>query len=131
MSTLSTHALDTASGRPAAGLRLILEQQQQPEQWRAFAGAHFAQAATEPDWTLLARGVTNADGRCPDLLPAGTQLAPGIYRASFDTAGYFAARGLQGFYPLAQITFEILAADEHYHVPLLLSPFGFSTYRGS
>ena len=131
MSTLSTHALDTATGRPAAGLRLILEHQQQPEQWRAFASEHFLQAAAEPVWTLLARGVTNADGRCPDLLPAGAQLAVGIYRVSFDTAGYFAVRELQGFYPLAQITFEILATDEHYHVPLLLSPFCFSTYRGS
>jgi 5-hydroxyisourate hydrolase len=131
MSTLSTHALDTASGRPAAGLRLVLEQQPQPETWQAFATEYFGQAVTEPGWILLARGVTNADGRCPDLLPAGTQLTPGIYRVSFDTAGYFAARDLRGFYPLAQITFEILATDEHYHVPLLLSPFGFSTYRGS
>lgn len=134
MSTLSTHALDTATGRPASGLRLMLEKQEQPEAWRNYC--HARAEGTEPTgpkpaWTTLARGVTNSDGRCPELLPPGTQLPPGIYRMDFDTAGYLNDRGQSGFYPIAQIIFEITADNEHYHIPLLLSPFGFSTYRGS
>jgi 5-hydroxyisourate hydrolase len=134
MSTLSTHALDTATGRPASGLRLMLEKQEQPEAWRAYCNARAEgtePTGPKPQWTTLGRGVTNGDGRCPDLLPTGTQLAPGIYRMDFDTSGYLKDRGQSGFYPIAQIVFEITADDEHYHIPLLLSPFGFSTYRGS
>ena len=114
MSTLSTHVLDTSAGRPAAGISLLLE-------------------ARAPDggWRALARGVTNDDGRVKDLLPAGTRLEAGVYRLTFDTAGYWRAKGTRGFYPDVVISFELQAPDEHYHVPLLLSPFGFSTYRGS
>jgi 5-hydroxyisourate hydrolase len=113
MSTLSTHVLDVAVGKPAPGLSILLE---------AVLGSGFRE---------LARGTTNNDGRVKDFLPAGAALGPGLYRLTFDTAGYFAARGTKGFYPYVHITFELGAADEHYHVPLLLSPWGFSTYRGS
>lgn len=132
MNTLSTHALDTASGRPAAGLPLMLEKQANAEAWKAYCQARLAgESADKPAWETLAKGVTNDDGRCPDLLPAGTQLTPGIYRMDFDTARYFADRQIEGFYPLVQVIFEITAQDEHYHIPLLLSPYGYSTYRGS
>ncbi len=113
MSTLSTHVLDTSTGRPAARLPVLLE-------------------AVEPSGHReLARGVTNDDGRVKDFLPQGTRLQAGLYRLTFDTAAYFGATGTRGFYPYVHITFELGDADEHYHVPLLLSPWGFSTYRGS
>lgn len=132
MSTLSTHVLDTAQGKPAAGLVLMLEKQEQPEAWLAYCQARLrGENFDKPVWKRLAQGKTNEDGRCPELLPLGTQLEPGVYRLDFDTAAYFSTQGIQGFYPLVQITFEILRPDEHYHVPLLISPFGFSTYRGS
>lgn len=113
MSTLSTHVLDVSRGRPAAQLPIVLEAQEN--------GA----------WRELSRGVTNEDGRIKDFLPPGTRLAAGIYRLTFDTGAYFKARNERGFYPNVVVTFELSAPDEHYHVPLLLSPFGFSTYRGS
>ena len=113
MSTLSTHVLDTSTGRPAEGLSLVLE---------ARAGETFLE---------LFRGVTNADGRVKDLSGAATKLGPGVYRLTFDTGAWFQARGQKGFYPYVQVVFEVAATDEHYHVPLLLSPYGFSTYRGS
>lgn len=113
MSSLSTHVLDIAVGKPAEGIRIELELQD-GQGWRA-----------------LANGVTNADGRVKDFLPAGEALRPGIYRITFQTGPYYAAKGQRCFYPYASIAFEIFAAGEHYHVPLLLSPYGFSTYRGS
>lgn len=136
MSTLSTHALDTASGKPAAGLPLLLEQQSDAGAWMQYQQNRIkgilSEAATAPVWQVLAQGLTNTDGRCPDLFSEGqNQLQPGIYRMSFDTAHYFTQHGLTGFYPRVEVIFEIHDADEHYHVPLLISPFGFSTYRGS
>ncbi len=82
-------------------------------------------------YRLLGQGQTDADGRLRTLLPGGTALTPGIYRLTFDTAAYFQTLGITGFYPEVAVTFELTAPGEHYHVPLLLSPFGFSTYRGS
>ncbi|RKH06146.1 hydroxyisourate hydrolase [Corallococcus praedator] len=114
MSTLSTHVLDTSTGRPAEGLTLVLEAR-----------------ATGESFLELSRGVTNADGRVKDLLGTASKLAPGVYRLTFDTGAWFQSRGQKGFYPYVQVVFEITATDEHYHVPLLLSPYGFSTYRGS
>lgn len=105
MTTLSTHVLDTSLGRPAARVRVILE----------------------GDGGQLAEAVTDADGRATDL---GGGLAPGTYSLRFDSGGYFAARGIDGFYPEVLVTFTISGAG-HVHVPLLLSPFGYSTYRGS
>lgn len=132
MSTLSTHALDTASGRPAAGLPLMLEYQPDTLAWKQFCQDRYAgKPSAKPPWEFVARGVTNGDGRCPDLLAKDTVISPGIYRMNFDTAAYLAKHEREGFYPLVQIIFEIRAEDEHYHIPLLLSPYGYSTYRGS
>jgi 5-hydroxyisourate hydrolase len=136
MSTLSTHALDTASGKPAEGLPLLLEQQSDTEGWKQYQHQRIAgtlsEASSAPVWQELAQGITNSDGRCPELFSEGeNQLEPGIYRMSFDTAHYFAKHKLTGFYPRVEVIFEIHHTDQHYHVPLLISPFGFSTYRGS
>ena len=113
MSGLSTHVLDTAVGRPAAGLPVRLEVQR---------GDAFVE---------LARATTNADGRVAPLLPAGTTLEAATYRLTFDTAAYHAARGSEGFYPYVSIVFTVRDPGQHHHVPLLLSPYGYSTYRGS
>lgn len=113
-SPITTHVLDTALGKPAAGVRVQL----------CVRGAHGA-------WTALAEGVTNEDGRIGDLLPAGAPIAPGIYQATFDTLGYFERLGQSSFFPSVSIVFEICDPAQHYHVPLLLSPYGYSTYRGS
>ena len=112
MSTISTHVLDTARGCPAGGMEITLERMQ--------AGA----------WTRQGGGTTNDDGRVGALLLDG-RIAPGVYRMTFDTGGYHRSLDIDGFYPEVQVCFEIAASDEHYHVPLLISPFGFSTYRGS
>lgn len=111
-SPITTHVLDTARGCPAAGVPVRLEQS---------VGEGF-----QP----LAAGTTNSDGRVADLLPPGT-LSPGVYRITFDTDAYYTALGIAGFYPYAQIVFVVRDVSQHYHVPLLLSPFGYSTYRGS
>ena len=113
MSSISTHVLDTAHGRPAAGVAVTLE------------------AATADGWRRKGASVTNHDGRAPDLLRAGEALAPGTHRLTFDTGAWFAERGVSAFYPYVTVTFEVAGGDGHYHVPLLLSPFGYSTYRGS
>jgi len=112
MSPITTHALDTRSGRPAAGLPISLS------------------LLSEGVWRELASGQTNEDGRITDLLKPGS-LTPGVYQMRFDTGAYHRALEIDGFYPEALITFEIKRVDEHYHIPLLLSPFGYSTYRGS
>lgn len=109
MSTLSTHVLDTALGRPAAGVPVRLE--------RSDGGPPLAEA------------VTGKDGRVAALGPA--DLAAGAYRVVFDTGAYFARAGQRAFYPEVAISFLVEAADGHYHVPLVLSPFGYATYRGS
>ncbi|MDB5096592.1 MAG: transthyretin family protein [Cyanobacteria bacterium RYN_339] len=114
MNTISTHILDTARGVPAAGVPLKLERE-----------------AADGSFGPFAQGVTDADGRVKDLLPKGEGLAAGVYRMSFDTSAYFALTQQEGFYPLVQVQFTVRTSDQHYHVPLLLSPFGFSTYRGS
>ena len=109
MSSVSTHVLDTALGKPAAGIHAILEVQMQPGQW-----------------TQLGHTATDADGRVTSFVPPDASLAPGVYRLCFDTGAY-----QTGFYPEVIITFRIDSPEQHYHVPLLLSPFGYSTYRGS
>jgi 5-hydroxyisourate hydrolase len=113
MSPITTHVLDTAQGRPAAGLRVLLEI-----------------GGTKGRFRAVARGTTDANGRLGDLLPEGS-LRRGTYRLTFDTARYYRARGVRGFYPSVSVLFEIHEPRQHYHVPLLLSPFGYSTYRGS
>jgi 5-hydroxyisourate hydrolase len=114
MSPITTHVLDTANGRPAAGMAVAL---------------HFL--AADGNATELGRGETDADGRLRTLLPAGAAIAPGTYRLSFDTGGWYAARGESSFYPRVRILFSVSDPAAHYHVPLLLSPYGYSTYRGS
>ena len=111
-SPITTHVLDTSLGKPAAGVAVTLYR----------IGKH---DELEP----LATGVTNSDGRVMDLV--SEELALGVYQLAFDTAEYFAQLGIESFYPKVMIQFEIKDASEHYHVPLLLSPFGYSTYRGS
>ncbi|TXT07108.1 hypothetical protein VHUM_03278 [Vanrija humicola] len=79
----------------------------------------------------LANGVTDADGRCSTLLDGNTLLKPGLYRMTFLTQEYFIARGVETFYPVVEITFNYVDPSQHYHVPLLMSPFSYTTYRGS
>jgi 5-hydroxyisourate hydrolase len=114
MSTISTHVLDTALGRPAAGVRVILEQ-------------------TDDTGVVVSLGVgeTDGDGRLRDLIPAGQRLGPGIYRLRFDVGAYFALTKRETFYPSVMVEFSVTGPAAHYHVPLLVSPFGYSTYRGS
>ena len=114
--TLSTHVLDATTGRPAAGVRVLLER------WSADAWAPVGSGLTGPDGRL--------DGRGGGWLPAG-EPARGVYRITFSSGSYFADRGTASFYPEITVAFEVSSPGEHYHVPLLLSPFAYSTYRGS
>jgi 5-hydroxyisourate hydrolase len=113
VSGITTHVLDTARGRPAHGVPVILE------------------VKTKDAWRELGRAATDADGRVRRLLPEGEALTAGTYRLTFLTQVYFDALGIEGFYPEAAIVFAVRDPDQHYHVPLLLAPFGYSTYRGS
>jgi 5-hydroxyisourate hydrolase len=113
MSAITTHILDVARGRPAAGVPVILE---------ARRGDRFVE---------LGHGTTDDDGRCKTLLADDQRPGAGVYRLRFETGAYFAARGEAHFHPFVELAFTVESPDEHYHVPLLLSPFGFTTYRGS
>jgi 5-hydroxyisourate hydrolase len=106
--TLSTHVLDASLGRPAVGVAVRLER----------------------DGTVVGEGVTDGDGRLRDWLPDGEPGA-GVHRLVFATGDYFAARGVAAFYPEVVVAFTVADPAQHYHVPLLLSPFAYSTYRGS
>ena len=112
---ISTHVLDTARGRPAVGVPVALT----------------AVGANSSSTREIARATTDADGRARDLGPGGMALRAGTYRLTFDTAVYFAALGVESFYPEVVVTFVVRDASQHYHVPLLLSAYGYSTYRGS
>lgn len=112
MSHITTHILDTSKGRPAAGISVFLFQQ------------------TGEEWKQLALAHTNSDGRIPTLLAEDIILEPDTYKLRFETKEYFEKQGIQSFYPFVEITFMV-TGPEHYHVPLLLNPFGYSTYRGS
>jgi 5-hydroxyisourate hydrolase len=114
MSAITTHVLDTSRGRPAENVPIILEIQSAPG-----------------DWEALGKGTTDKDGRLTDLLPQGQALQSGVYRLTFDTRSYYSAQDSRSFYPKVSIIFEVLDATQHYHVPLLLSPYGYTTYRGS
>jgi len=113
MSQITTHVLDTAIGKPAAGIDLTL--------------SHLV----NNEWDLLGGGTTNSDGRVSDLLPDEVVLKAGRYKVLFVTESYFQQLSVDAFYPYAEIVFDITGDGEHYHIPLLLSPFGYSTYRGS
>jgi 5-hydroxyisourate hydrolase len=110
VSGITTHVLDTSRGRPAAGVPVTLER------------------TAGDGWDTVGHATTGADGRA--ALVSATPDA-GRYRLTFDTGAYFGPAGEQSFYPEVSVTFTVESAEEHYHVPLLLSPFGYSTYRGS
>ena len=114
MSPITTHVLDLECGAPAADVGVTLE-------------IH----TPDKSWVELSSKRTDADGRVKDLLGAGSSLDAGRYRLTFDTGAYFAARKMKSFYRSVPVEFEITEPGRHYHVPLLLSPFGYSTYRGS
>lgn len=107
-STVTTHVLDAASGLPASGVHVVL---------------------SDAEGRVLGEGRTNADGRITDLGP--TDLPPGVHRLRFDVAAHFATTGMASFYPEVTIAFTLEPGRRHVHVPLLLSPFAYSTYRGS
>jgi len=114
MKRISTHVLDTAQGRPASGVPVRLEKRE-----------------TAGEWVRLHSSRTDADGRCAQLLPEDDILRPGIYRLAFDTASYHLSQNVEGLYPTIEITFQVREGESHLHIPLLLSPNGFTTYRGS
>jgi 5-hydroxyisourate hydrolase len=112
MSGITTHVLDTSLGKPAAGIHVTLSRRD------------------GETYTELARAVTDNDGRVRDFLPAIT-VTPGSYRLSFETAAHFRASSREAFFDRVALDFLVTDANQHYHVPLLLTPFGYSTYRGS
>ena len=113
MKSISTHVLDISCGKPAAGVPVTIEKKD-----------------LDGGYSKVNEGHTDADGRLKELVPEG-ELTTGTYRITFDTGAYFSAQNVEGFYPEACIAFTVRDADSHYHVPLLLSAFGYSTYRGS
>lgn len=114
MSPITTHILDVASGIPGAGIAVVLERK------------------TDADgWQQIGEGTSDADGRVGDLLSSKEAFLAGHYRLIFDTDAYFAVRNPDGFFPQVTISFIVKNTLQHYHVPLLLSPFGYTTYRGS
>ena len=110
---ITTHVLNTAIGKPAAEMAVYLYLLNEDE-----------------DWIEISRSVTNKDGRISMFELNDDELAPGIYKLKFETAAWFNQNSIASFYPFVEIVFDA-PADEHYHVPLLLNPFGYSTYRGS
>jgi 5-hydroxyisourate hydrolase len=113
MSAITTHILDLSRGRPAEGVAVSLE------------------VLRNGEGQVLGRGETDADGRLKDLLPDDFKLTAGVYRLTFRILDYFASMGVETFYPEVTIIFVVADAAAHYHVPLLVSPYGYSTYRGS
>lgn len=113
MSSISTHILDTARGTPASGVVITLSKQ------------------SNQGWQSIDCGTTNNDGRVPDLCKNQSGLSTGTYKMHFETQKYFSATGDTVFYPYAEVVFIIDQSNQHYHIPLLLSPFGYTTYRGS
>lgn len=114
MSAITTHVLDTALGRPAAGIAVVLDRR-----------------AADGQWAEVGSGHTDSDGRLKTLYPAVNPLQAGVYRLTFDTRRYFESLGAKAFYPEVVVVFQTQVGESHYHVPLLLNPFGFTTYRGT
>jgi 5-hydroxyisourate hydrolase len=110
---ISTHILDTAAGTPAIDVPIALAR------W------------TNDDWMPLNTASTDADGRVKHLLPAESPLEPGLYQVRFDTARYYSAKELAGLYPYVDVVFEVRPGQAHFHIPLLLTANGYTTYRGS
>ena len=113
MSQITTHILDTSQGKPASDVGVSL--------WGGEPGK----------WSELGAGVTDSDGRVTNLLSDDAPLPKGSYRLCFDTGSYYQGLGIAAFYPTVEIVFDIEGDGQHYHVPLLLNPWGYSTYRGS
>ena len=113
MSAITTHILDISMGTPVWNVPVILEKE------------------TDEGWQVAGRGVTDDDGRLKFTPGEDRIFEAGNYRLTFDTGGYFAGREVEAFYPQVMVVFTVRDATQHYHVPLLLSPFGYSTYRGS
>lgn len=111
--SISTHILDTTKGRPAAHVSVELDRD------------------CDGEWTTLNAIETDADGRISSLLPEGVSVEPGVYTIRFATDAYYAREGITGLYPTIEITFTVRPGEPHYHVPLLLSANGYTTYRGS
>lgn len=118
---ITTHVLDTAKGIPAVGMRITLD--------RECSGVDSLVVPTT-QWERMSETVTNDDGRGPGL-STNLVLINGMYRAIFYTQEYFERQGTPTFYPYVEIIFRIMDPVQHYHIPLLISPFGYSTYRGS
>jgi 5-hydroxyisourate hydrolase len=114
MKRISTHVLDTALGKPAIGVPVRLERREK-----------------SGNWMLLASARTDQDGRCSQLLPDDNALSAGLFRLAFDTEIYFAATRIAALYPLVEVTFQVRDGETHFHIPLLLSPNGYTTYRGT
>ncbi len=113
MSAITTHVLDTSRGRPATGVAVVLER-----------------STSDDTWIVVGRGTTDGEGRQRSLMTAGAPLTAGVYRLTFDTRRYFEAVGVPALFPSVAITFETAPGESHYHLPLLLNPFGYTTYRG-
>lgn len=114
MKRISTHVLDVARGKPAGDVPVRLER-------RSASGA----------WDLVRSARTDGDGRCGQLLGKDDGLDAGEYRVVFDTASYFSAQKVDGLYPVVEVTFHVREGEAQFHIPLLLSPNGYTTYRGS
>ncbi len=111
--SISTHILNTSTGRPAGGVAVELDRN------------------TEGEWQTLNAAQTDANGRVAHLLPPGEPMLPGVYCARFATGAYFQGEGVAGLYPIVEITFSVMPGECHYHIPLLLTANGYTTYRGS
>jgi 5-hydroxyisourate hydrolase len=114
MKRISTHILDLVHGKPAAAVPVRLEKQNDSGAWQLLSSAH-----------------TDQDGRCSQLLPQGEDFSAGVYRLSFETGNYFAQLKISTLYPVVEIVFRTQEGESHFHIPLLLSPNGYTTYRGS
>lgn len=114
MKRISTHVLDLAQGKPARDVEVRLERRE-----------------SSGSWIVLSSSRTDGDGRCSQLLPENDTLRAGLYRLSFDAATYHLTEKVEGLYPVVEITFQVREGESQFHIPLLLSPYGYTTYRGS
>jgi 5-hydroxyisourate hydrolase len=114
MSKVSTHVLDIARGTPASGVAVSLDRQEGPDRWRK-----------------IGAGSTDQDGRCAQLVPVSESLSPGTYRLTFDTGAYHGDNSGSSLYPFVQVAFRVAEGETSFHIPLLLGPYGYTTYRGS
>jgi 5-hydroxyisourate hydrolase len=114
MKGISTHVLDTTQGKPAKNVMVRLERKE-----------------ADGEWVELRSARTDQDGRCSELLPENEFLCAGLYRLLFDTGSYLSAQKIEAFYPVVEINFQVRTGETHFHIPLLLSPNGYTTYRGS